>query len=328
MEVHGYITVAMASLVVNTLVNFDLYLMLGSSSKPVLYRKRNLDFTQTHVEHLEENRVTHVLIHKSERKEFQRYIETHLGELLDDEGIAPFQKTEVLYECSRGLMMDVMREPRAPRMLSRARDLVEHTIDFMSGEETVLTHLMNVVSKDYYTYTHSVNVMTFSVSLAARLGYDSPQFLKVFAEGALLHDVGKSVIDHQIINCPGKLSEAQWQIMKKHPEVGYSILSELGKMDEMVLQITRSHHEKLDGSGYPDGLRDKEISRFVRMVTIADVYDALTSRRSYKNAFSPADAVQLMRREMGNELDQRYFNEFSEMIVQPHEDALMVARSG
>jgi HD-GYP domain-containing protein (c-di-GMP phosphodiesterase class II) len=137
------------------------------------------------------------------------------------------------------------------------------------------------------------------------------------AHAALLHDVGKCQIDTSIVNCPGKLSPEQWQEMKRHPVYGHTILQKNPDMDSIALDVTRHHHEKLTGDGYPDGLTSKEISAQVRICTIADIFDALTTRRVYKEAIISFEALKLMRLEMAQSLDFGFLKCFIEMLAAP-----------
>ena len=151
--------------------------------------------------------------------------------------------------------------------------------------------------------------MVFSVTLASRtrdLGSD----LQDFATGALLHDIGKSSLDPSILRSTTELTDDQWQMMKKHPEFGCDILDEHGQLGEMAFTVVRHHHEKLNGHGYPDGLTNEDIPFYVRIVTIADIFDALTTKRTYKDAVGSFPALKLMHDEMSDHLDPAIFKVF------------------
>jgi len=155
------------------------------------------------------------------------------------------------------------------------------------------------------------------MSLAMRLELCDGDTLFEFGMGALLHDIGKYKIDLSIVNCPGKLSREQWEEIKLHPVYGDEILRERGLPSALALDIVRHHHEKLTGLGYPDGLKAAKILPLVRVCTIADIFDALSTRRAYKDAIPTFDALKLMKQEMREELDQQYFGEFVAMMGNP-----------
>jgi len=305
----GYIPIPVASLRVDMVADFELYLQVHGSNTPILYRARDLAFNEESRARLTEAKVENVQIRIADRDAYNRYLERNLGNILSDGSLPMTQRATALYQCSQNLVREVLEDPRSGEMMERTGGLVAHTVDFLFRESTSFQHLMQVTSYDYYTYTHSVNVFVFAMSLAQRLGH-TPEELHRFGQGALLHDVGKSRINPDIVNAKGKLTEDQWQEMRMHTVYGCEILADRGVTDEVILDVTRHHHEKLNGKGYPDGLKDDEISKWVRICTIADIFDALTTRRSYKEAMNSFPGLQFMREHMSDELDPDYFRAF------------------
>lgn len=185
----------------------------------------------------------------------------------------------------------------------------------------------SIEEKDQYTQGHCERVANIACDLAARCGVEGASlfWLRV---GSLLHDVGKIDIDPAILNKPGRLSADEWVIMKRHPAAGVDMLREVG-LPDAVLPAVRSHHENWDGSGYPDGLRGERIPMWARIACVADVYDALTSERSYKKALSHAETMEVMRRDVGRQFDPALFHAFEEMTrVAPPAMRAATARSG
>lgn len=305
----GYIPIPVASLRLDMIADFELYLPVRGSSTPILYRARDLEFNEESRARLAEAKIDTVQIKLTDRDAYNRYLERNLGTILNDANLPMNQRATALYQCSQNLVREVLEDPRSGEMMERTGDLVAHTVDFLFRESTSFQHLMQVTSYDYYTYTHSVNVFVFSTSLAQRLGH-SPEELHRFGQGALLHDVGKSRINPDIVNARGKLTDDQWQEMRMHTVYGYDILRERGVTDEIILDVTRHHHEKLNGKGYPDGLKGDEISKWARICTIADIFDALTTRRSYKEAMNSFPGLQFMREHMSDEIDPQFFRAF------------------
>lgn len=148
-------------------------------------------------------------------------------------------------------------------------------------------------AKHKATYLHSVVVAGLMAQMATLLEYDD-EMVDEIGRAGILHDVGKLIIPNAILNKPGKLTAVEWRMIRSHPEIGYRRLKDLGDVSDTVLDICRLHHEALDGSGYPLGLKDDEISAVVRICTVCDVFDALTSVRPYKKAWSTADALTWM----------------------------------
>jgi HD-GYP domain-containing protein (c-di-GMP phosphodiesterase class II) len=306
-----------ASLRVGTVPPFDIHIATQAGRAPVLYREENLAVTRDVFDSLAANKHEFVFVATAQELEYLKYAEGNLDKILNDESIPVEERSRVLYSCAHGLVSQVLEEPRSRELIQRSRDLVRSTTDFMINERAAFSHLLKLVSYDYYTYTHSVNVYVFSLTLAQRVGFTDPELLRDYGEGVLLHDIGKSMIEPSITNCAGKLNDEQWKTMRMHPVYGYDIMAEHGNLSDMALSVVRNHHEKLRGGGYPDNLKGKQIEPLVRITTIADIFDALTTRRSYKNALGSFDALKIMRDEISRDLDEEYFRAFVGMMATP-----------
>jgi putative nucleotidyltransferase with HDIG domain len=239
---------------------------------------------------------------------YRQYIEQNLASILADSRLDITEKSQILYYPAQGLAKDVMAQPRSEKPVQRSKDMVENTISLVFGRKAAFAHLLKVTSYDYYTYTHSVNVLVFGLALAQRLGFDDPEVLRDFGVGALLHDIGKSMIDSRIVNCKTTLTDEQWRVMRLHPVYGHEILVERAGVGKIALDVIRHHHEKIGGTGYPDRLRAGRVSPLARVLAVADIFDALTTRRQYKAALNPFPALVLMKEQMSNDLDPEYFS--------------------
>ncbi len=246
---------------------------------------------------------------------FHRYLESNLHEILADQEISLDDKVETLYDCSQFVAHDILDNPSAGTAVPRSQDLVNTVADFLFTEQKSFARFLKATAVDYHVYTHSVNVFVYSMMLARKLGLGDEHYLKRLGMGALLHDVGKSRVSATTLNSSGKLTDAQWREMRQHPVWGWEILKKHGVQDTLVLEVTRSHHEKLRGSGYPDGLEGDQIAEHVRLVTICDIFDALTTKRSYKNEVRSFSALKLMQEEMSADLDHRIFSEFVRLMA-------------
>jgi HD-GYP domain-containing protein (c-di-GMP phosphodiesterase class II) len=162
-----------------------------------------------------------------------------------------------------------------------------------------------VDSKSPYTAGHSNRVALFSDMIAEELGLSAPsrRFLK---RAALLHDIGKLGVSNQILDKAGKLDNEEWQAVRRHPALGNIILSRISAFEGLA-RVARDHHEKLDGSGYPNGISGDAISIDTRIVTVADIFDALTAERPYRGPLPVNHALEIMRKEVGTALDMDCF---------------------
>lgn len=181
----------------------------------------------------------------------------------------------------------------------------------------------SIESQDKYTQGHCERVADISCALAARTGME-PTELFWFRIGATLHDVGKLIIPSDVLNKPGKLTPDEWELVKRHPMAGVEMLSDVDFPGD-TLKIVRSHHERWDGRGYPDSLVGEDIPRSARILCIADVYDALTSRRSYKPPIPHEKAMTIMREEAGRQFDPELFGVFDDLMKSPQ--GLAMART-
>nr|MBC9202915.1 HD-GYP domain-containing protein [Paenibacillus sp. PL91] len=161
--------------------------------------------------------------------------------------------------------------------------------------------VMTTEARDSYTAGHNYRVALYALKLGEELALTSAD-LRAIAQGGLVHDVGKLRIPDTILNKPGKLTPEERLVIEEHPVSGYDLCKRLGFMPE-ELSVIRSHHEKWDGSGYPDQLTGEQIPLLARVTAVADVYDALTSSRSYRKAMSHEDAMAIILKESGHHFD-------------------------
>lgn len=190
-----------------------------------------------------------------------------------------------------------------------ARKMVDEISDSVARNAGALLSLARLKTADDYTYMHSVAVCALMVALARQLGLDEQQ-TRTAGMAGLMHDLGKALMPNEVLNKPGKLTEQEFAIMKGHPVEGHRLLLQASEIDDITLDVCLHHHEKTDGSGYPDGLKDEQISLYAKMGAVCDVYDAITSNRPYKNGWDPAESVRKMAEWAEGHFDQRIFQAF------------------
>lgn len=171
----------------------------------------------------------------------------------------------------------------------------------------------SIEEKDVYTQGHCVRVADLACALWRSVSDGDEKSLFWFRIGALLHDVGKLMVPAEVLNKPGKLNNAEWELMKRHTTAGVELLADV-EFPWDVRPIVESHHERWDGKGYPHGLLAEAIPLTARVLCIADVYDALTSKRSYKQAFTHDEAMEIMRGDVGVQFDAVLFAEFETIV--------------
>ncbi|MGB9715087.1 MAG: HD-GYP domain-containing protein [Thermodesulfovibrionales bacterium] len=202
-------------------------------------------------------------------------------------------KILVIRENSKLLVRDLLDNPRSGEKIKEVKTLVNNTIECLLENKDAIYDLLSLENYDYYTYTHSVNVSVLSVGLGIEINLKREDVEKL-GIGTMLHDIGKSAIPHEILNKQGKLSDKEYECIKKHVIEGINILKTHKDIPEESLNAVLHHHERLSGSGYPYRLKGDAIGLFGRISAITDSYDALTTQRPYKPAYTPFYALSLI----------------------------------
>jgi putative nucleotidyltransferase with HDIG domain len=187
------------------------------------------------------------------------------------------------------------------------KNIVEEILQELENVEDILYTVVDLIGTDAYTYKHSVNVTVLSIITAKALGY-SRDDIKNIALGALLHDIGKVRVESELILKPGKLTFEERKRVEKHPEYGHELLESIEGLPFTTKQIILLHHEKLDGSGYPLGLRGIEIPEYVRIVTVCDMYDAMTTDRVYRSKMPIYRALDILMAEAIYRIDPNIYS--------------------
>jgi len=193
--------------------------------------------------------------------------------------------------------------------VAAASDLVEDISDSVLRNPGALISLARLKTADDYTYMHSVAVCALMVALGRQIGLNEGQ-VRTAGLAGLLHDLGKAAIPLAVLNKPGKLTDEEFELVKSHPVEGWKMLRQGSDVEPAVLDACLHHHEKTDGTGYPDRLGNDKLSTIARMAAICDVYDAITSNRPYKNGWDPAESIRRMADWTRGHLDSRLFQAF------------------
>ena len=212
--------------------------------------------------------------------------------------------------------------------------------DFENATNSVTNELMKAITdndaiavdisvlkvSDEYTFKHSVDVATMAMIIGKKQGLSDKEIYEIGIAG-LLHDIGKSKIPGEVLNKPGKLTEEEFAVMRQHSVLGYNIIKNKKDIPQSVLMGVLQHHEKINGKGYPLGFSSDKISLYAKILSVADIYDALVTERSYKKAFSKRDAVEMIM-SLTNELDIAAMRSFLGSVILYPVDSIVQLSNG
>ena len=206
-------------------------------------------------------------------------------------------------------------------------DVTSTIIDEIMHSKTRMIQLSDIIAFDEYTFGHSVNVCAISTMIGIICQY-SPKRLHELALGAILHDIGKIMIPIEILNKKEKLTDSEMALMRRHSELGFELLRKTSHLSVVPMHVAFQHHENFNGTGYPRGLKDTKIHHYARIVSIADVYDALTTDRPYHKARTPYQAYEIMLSEASVKFDISILEKFFDNLVIFNVGSLVLLNNG
>jgi len=284
---------------------FELYLCMPVrwGHRYILYKAADLEFTEKKRLELLENGVKTLYVREEDAGVYYEYVDRTIGQVLASEHIPPQEKSRVLYETSQSLVKSTFERPDSPLLLSTNQKVVTRTVSAIAGEPAMLRTMVSLFAFDYSLYTHSVHVSVIGSGLLLETGDYRNEDIRDIAMGYLLHDIGKSRVPSEIVRKPGLLSPWEIKQMEQHPDHGVGLMQHQEVIRPQAIEVIRTHHELMDGTGYPRHLTGTSIPLETRICSVADVFDALTSHRVYKPALTGYQACRQMLDRMSNKLD-------------------------
>jgi HD-GYP domain-containing protein (c-di-GMP phosphodiesterase class II) len=309
-----YKAISLDTLLPQTLPGVALF--IKTANNYVLYKARGLPFTEIDKKRLIKNRVEELYVYSGELSDYNKYVESNLGKYLHDVSLTVNKRQEILCKTSVNYVNELFdSHPNSIQQnMGRCKHLVRYIINEKLSASVLMETLGGLVKHSNYTYVHSIQVCLYSIALHSSIFELNEEDLIDIGVGSVFHDYGKKYIPVEILEKPAKLTPAEYQEIKNHCEYGYDLLKMLDVFSPISLDIVKSHHEKMDGKGYPQGLNGNGISESARIVAIADVYSALTTNRSYRDALDKDSALDIMFNEMKGAFDVHYLNVFSAML--------------
>lgn len=310
----NYFPVTIDSIRSDTIIGCDLYLLMhvDDTNRFVLYCRGNSVFESKKRDLLLKKNVNRLFISRNDKNTFFRYLESNFPQIFTSTNITSEEKSKIIYNTATNLIHDLFENPVTGN-IERSKKFAYNLVDYIIQDKEASHGLLKIAEHEYYTYAHSVNVAAKGILFASTLGF-SESDLKSICLGMFLHDIGKTKIKSEILDKKGELTEDEYEIIKLHPELGVAIIKETESSFNDNFMIILQHHENCDGSGYPHGLRKEEIHTCARIVRIIDVYDALTSKRSYAGPQKPFEALTTIRGEMSDIVDMVLFKRFIKFL--------------
>lgn len=192
--------------------------------------------------------------------------------------------------------------------------LIVALLDELNSSKALLNLLSDVFLHDHYIFSHSLNVTLYSLAIGIEMKL-SPKELEQLGLGAILHDVGKMKVPEAILTKPGKLTAEEFEIIKEHAEDGFQMLRNIPTIPLIVAHCAYQHHERLNGGGYPRGLKEEEIHLFGKILGVADVFDAVTSNRVYRPAMLPHEGLEILYSGVGSLFDPKIVDAFRRAVA-------------
>ncbi len=309
-DVKDLIFFPVAELAENSVTDFDLYLMIAS--QVTLYATAPYRWARNEMDRLLRDGHATLYYSSANIKKVEAYKKLIAISPIDRTS-EPKKRIVNLTEVGTELTRILYEYPLTAGSMSIIKEISAAMVDTVQEDRACIAALGKLANHDYYTYYHSARVAAYALAVAMHQSVSKTVELQELALGCLLHDIGKSKINADIINKAGALNAIEWEQMRKHPEFG-SVLVENAVISAVPRAIILSHHERVDGRGYPHGLTKQELLPEVRIAAFADVFDALTTNRSYQVSRTRFEALDLIRFKLLDGLDNDVFKAMVEIL--------------
>ena len=324
----GYLPVPLAKVPIKALKGIPVYLRSGPAEDAItggtagkskeqfrLYCSEDLNFTENHRLRLVNHGVKFVYVPMTSQSRFRNQTEEELANVATDPALGVSERSALIYETSVELTNELLTDPmlavKSPRLEAVSRAVTMLTMN----EPGAFTHLLAASHHDFYTATHMVNVGTWMVPLAYEMGIRDADELNRICRAGLLHDIGKINVPESILNKKGKLEKEEWEMIKRHPVAGCEYLARFEGVEEIIFRVTREHHERMDGTGYPDGIKGDKIHPISRICAVVDSFDAMTAFRPFKDrTLSVDEALEILKKEAPAKYDQDVVNAWLRLV--------------
>ena len=300
----------------NSALVMDLYLKSRDNERHVLYRSSGIDFQESDRERLIDQDVGFIYVPTKQYGQYQRAITERLDNHFTDSSLDRSERGKLIRGACSTMIEDVLKFPGQSQAIETVAEISRKFANWADEDSGQFSYLLDMSDHDFYTATHMVNVGAGCGLLIRSLRPGEIDLHAQIVQGGLLHDVGKRAVPLAILNKEGKLNSAEWQLMKRHPLTGHAELIAQDSLPDVALEMTRDHHERLDGTGYPNGISAEQIGFAARVCAVVDVFDAISSSRPYRGPTPPLDTLKIMREGRGKHFDPQILDAWCEIVGQ------------
>ncbi|MGN8645295.1 HD-GYP domain-containing protein [Gracilibacillus sp. HCP3S3_G5_1] len=270
--------------------------------------QQNMQLTEIMIERLKSSGITYVVVQEEDTEDI--VIDGPIPERQRLEAVQKIKDTFQRLKLDDLTKNNYLLEDAAVKLEVLVREIASE----LNKNDDVIHYLSNLLIIDDHLFSHSLNVSMYSLALAQELNLQNTDMVQL-GLGAVLHDIGKLIIPEEIINKPGKLTNKELKIVQAHTEYGFDMLRKAPNIPLIVAHCAYQHHERMDGSGYPRGIKRNAIHPFARIIGVADVFDAVTSNRVYRNAMLPHEGLEILYGGAGTQFDKHLVEMFKRTVA-------------
>jgi len=283
--------------------DIDLYIWPTGDEEPTLYCSADVQLTTDDLERLVARGCRELYVSRNAYADLSDQLAASLDGILADGSIEVEERLAVL-QSALALEIDAaFHAIDCDRFVTLSHDVAKQISSLLTEHEIVPRRLFQMLRHDFYTFTHITNVATFATVLAKESGITDEEEQQQITVGGLLHDIGKRFIPATILCKQGKLTDEEWDLIRSHPTRGYEDLCERDDLTYAQLMMVYSHHERIDGKGYPVGVKGESIHPWAKLLAVVDVFEALTGARPYRAPWKVSDALTYLERNAGTQFD-------------------------
>lgn len=308
----AYHEVHTRSLKVGTELPFALYTRI--EGEYIVYRRDNLPYTITQEEALLENGIKTMFIASQQLDKFWEYLRSTILEVIDDPAIPLEERAKLFYRSTTEITKQAMERPLSEKSLSTASTMIQCSLKILTEGKAALHALMMEMDSQPGLFQGALNAVQYGLALAQEVGITDPRELESFGTGLLFMDLGMLQLPQELVFKDGPYSFDEWALIKRHPGMALQMLNDIEGVTDLAKAVVIGHHERIDGSGYPQGLRDDEVSLGLRIIGIVDEFNRMTAHPNPDHRLKPIEALTRMKLEMSAQYDDDLLETFIKLV--------------